>query len=200
MAYDDENDRRAYQRKYYHEKIKPKRKEAKQQQQDRDRKILVSLRLRSSLAGRISGLFHTGVAMGTTSHKTPSEFYAELLFKGLETMSANPDVDEALQYLRAVSATDAIGAHRKEAQAAFSRVRTELQELMQIDADAAARHYYWTTVKSFTDMSPNVWRNWFLEQMHGTFPQFAKAIPKGVGLGLDQPRSEPKSKKSRTRA
>lgn len=200
---DDDNDddpdvrRRRYQRKYYHDKIKPKRAQGSTE----DRKLVITLRLRASLAGRISGLFHAAVATGTTSHKTPSDFYAELITRGLETLSANPEIDEALQYLRAVSATDAIGAHRREAQAAFSRVRTELKELLQIKADQAAIHYYWTTVKVFSDMSPNVWRDWFLQQMQKTFPQLAKRSPKGVSLASEEPKELPsKSKKSRTRA
>ena len=178
---DEADARRAYQRDYYRKKIKPKREKSATTVRE-DRKMLVSLRIKTSLAGRIAGLFHAGVAKETISHRTPSEFYAELLLRGLETMQGDEQVDEALQYLRAVSATDSIARHRSEAQAAFSRVKIELTELLQIKAVDQATHYYWTTVRAFSEMSPNVWRDWFLLQMATTFPKLARQQPKGVSL------------------
>lgn len=191
MPFQDDHKRRAYQRQYYQKKLKPKRhKEAAVE----DRKMPVQFRMRASLIGRVMWTFHQGVANQTLSYKSPSEMYADLIFRGLETLPMTEDLDETLQYLRAVSATDALGAHRKEAQAAFSRVRTELEELLQIGAEEPARNYYWTTVRTFAAMSANIWRDWFLKQMTTTFPKLAKIEPRGVVLG-DEPHPRPKLSK-----
>jgi hypothetical protein len=197
MAYDDEAKRRAYQRDYYRRKIQPKRREERRDKKERtvgDRKVLVSLRIRGSIAGRIAGLFHQGVAKEAHSHRTPSDFYADLLIRGLETLKGDEDVAEALQYLKASGAIDAIGQHRREAQAAFARVKIEMVELQQIGADEAGMHYYWATMQSFEEMSPNVWRDWFLEQMVKSFPKLANRRPKGVSLDVDRPRGGKRQK------
>lgn len=197
MPFHDDHKRRAYQRQYYQKKLKPKRrKEASVE----DRKMPVQFRMRASLVGRVMWTFHQGVANQTLPYKTPSEMYADLIFRGMETLPMTEDLDETLQYLRAVVATDALGAHRKDAQAAFSRVRTELEELLQIGAEEPARQYYWTTVRTFAAMSANIWRDWFLKQMATTFPKLAKIEPRGVVIA-DEPRTadrqKPKSKRRR---
>lgn len=198
MPYRDPGAKRTHNRAYYHEKIKPKR--GRPAVEDK-RVLLGGVRIRSSITGRVQRILLDAVASGTYAYRTSSQIYEDLIVRGMGTLTSSDVVDEALQYLRAVSATDAIGAHRREAQAAFSRVRTELNELLQIKADQAAVHYYWTTVKAFASMSQNVWRDWFLRQMEKTFPQLARTAPRGVTLGLDdEPTTMPKSKKSRRRA
>lgn len=105
--------------------------------------------------------------------------YEQLVIAGLESKSGDNElIEESLQYLRAVKATDDIGNQRREAQAAFARTKIELAELLSIGAKAEARHSFWNIVKAFEDMDETVWRNWFLAQMRGAFPKLAEARPK----------------------
>lgn len=146
-----------------------------------DPKMLLQIRLKQSLVGRLNRILHEGIANGTHNWKNLSQLVADMIVHGLEFYARDETVAEALQYLRAISATDAIGAHRKEAQAAFSRVKTELTELLAIRATDQARHYFWATRAAFERMSPNVWRDWFLAELDAAFPKL-KAKPTSVPL------------------
>lgn len=193
MPYADIHDRRKYQRNYYQQKLKPKRGVSE------DRPVLMSVRLPSSLHGRLQRILNEGIANNVYPWKTMSQMVRDLLIAGMGTLKGDV-VEEAMQYLKAVAPLDGIGNHRREAQAAFSRVKTELRELQEIKADTAAHLHYWAIVNNFRAMSPTVWRDWFLDQMEKTFPKFAKHPAKGIrlyGPSKIERRKRPRHEKSR---
>lgn len=195
MPYEDPDAGRAYHRKYYRDKVKPKRISKRVIE---DRKVVVSLRLRASLVGRITGIFHRGIAEKTHNHGTPSDLYAEILIQGLDVMAANDEnIAEAMQYLRAMNAADSVASARKEAQSAFSRTKIEIAEMLAIGETNAAHQFYWTTVATFEDFSPNIWRDWFLKAMAKAFPRFAAKRPKGVSLDPKLPDRTPKGERGK---
>lgn len=162
-----------------------------------DRRVHLSCRLKSSLVGRLQRLLLEGIAHGTFPWKTQSHQIEDLLIRGLEAMRGHESVDEALQYVRAVSHSEAISRHRREAQAAYSTVKTELKELASIGAIDQALHYFWATYSQFEEMSPNVWRDWFLDKMQTDHPDLYARRPKGVSLEPARKRAQDDAEPSR---
>lgn len=197
MPYRDRDAHNTYQRNYRADKAYQAGREPRKAGRPpiEDRKILLSLRLRSSLVGRVQRILLEGLATGAYPYKTTSHAYEDLVIRGLETLKGHDTVDEALQYLRAVQPTDNIGNHRKEAQASFARVSIEITELLQIKAEDQARHYYWAIRRSFEEMSANVWRDWFLSEIELKFPRLHAKPPKGgVALGEDGEKRPPQGR------
>lgn len=156
-----------------------------------DRKIHVSLRLKNSLVGRLSRLLLEGVATGRYPWKTQSHQFEDLLIRGLETLKDSESVDEALQYLRAVSHSEAISRHRREAQAAWSVIDIELKELRTIGATEQAVHQFWATYRAFEGMSPHTWRDWFLQQMRETHKDLYAMQPGEMSLDAEDETDHP---------
>lgn len=178
MPYRNDDKRANYQSNYHKSYNRPGRPESN------DRKIIVSFRCKSSVSGRVSRILYEGIATGNFPYKNQSQIYEDLVIRGLGTLAGRgrETVEEALQYLRAVSASESLGTHRKEAQAAFGIVQKEITELLAIKAEDQAVHYYHATVRAYREMSPHVWRDWFLKQMETAFPKLAVQRPQGVDL------------------
>lgn len=201
MPYRDDSKRSTYQQQYHKTYSRPGRPEST------DRKILISFRCKSSVAGRVSRILYDGIATGNFPYKNNSQIYEDLVIRGLGTLvggKGRETVEEALQYLRAVSATDALGNHRREAQTAFGIVQKEIAELLQIKAEDQAVHYYHATVRAYREMSPHVWRDWFLEAMATAFPKLAEQSPRGVEMDdiedrKDQQEQSTSERRSRSR-
>lgn len=157
---------------------------------------LGGVRVRASVTARLQRLLIEAEANGTYPYRSRSQLVEDLIVRGMGTLKGEV-VEESMQYLRAVNATDAIGVHRREAQAAFSRIKVELTELLEIHAVEQAQHYYWSTLHAFEEMSPNIWRDWLLEQLPKTFPKLAGSRPKGVPLDSERPKRPAASKKTR---
>jgi len=150
-----------------------------------DRKVLVGLRIRSSLSGRISKMLYEGIATGTLPYKNPSQIYEALLIKGVEAMGSE-DSDEAMQYIKASQELDESARQRKEAQAVFSRARIELKEIGtggggKDDMEEGCR-VYWLLVWNFKAMNPGYWRDWFIRRMREEYPEYDKREPKAPKL------------------
>lgn len=151
-----------------------------------DRKIHVSLRLKSSLVGRLHRLLLEGLSQGIYPWKTQSHQVEDLLIRGLESLKAHESVDEALQYLRAVSHSESIGRHRREAQSAYSTINIELKELRAIGAIDQAVHQFWATYQAFAEMSPHTWRDWFLGKMREDHADLYNKRPADIAFDDDE--------------
>lgn len=157
-----------------------------------DRKIHLSLRIRSSIVGRLQRLLLEGLAIpGKFPWRTQSHQYEDLLIRGLETLRGDESVAEAMQYLHAVSHTDALARMRREAQAAFSTITIELKELRAIGALDQAVAHFWSTYRAFEQMSPHTWRDWFLQRMREDHADLFAKAPRGVSLAGDGDPAEP---------
>jgi hypothetical protein len=145
-----------------------------------EKKLMVTWRMHGSLLGRMRRIVDEGLAKGTFPWKTMTSCAEALLLRGLESLSGEEIVDEMLPYLRAVGQIDSIGTHRREAQSAFSKVKTEIAELLAIRAHAEAVQYFHATYHSFEQIGETVWRDWLLKSMQTAFPKLYKQKPKGV--------------------
>lgn len=186
MPYRDAQDRREHQREYRQRHTSgrgPGRPPLE------DRKIHLSLRVRSSLVGRLQRLLLEGLAQGTYPWKTQSHQVEDLLIRGLESLKQHESVDEALQYLRAVAHSESIGRHRKEAQSAYSVVNIELKELKAIGATDQAVHQFWATYQAFAEMSPHTWRDWFLNKMREDHADLYNKKPEDIAFDDTEPES-----------
>jgi hypothetical protein len=149
---------------------------------DGEKKLLFQVRMRQSVIGRMRRLVDEGLAKGTFPWKTMTACAEGLILRGFETLAGEELVDEMLPYLRAVAQIDSIGTHRREAQAAFSKVKIEIAELLAIKAEAEAVQYFHATYGSFEAIGETVWRDWLLAQMRSAFPGLMKQKPQGVGI------------------
>lgn len=193
MPYANPTDRRRQQRKYYREYIAPHRK--KRTPDHAQRKVLCANRLPIELVARIQRVVAEGIATGQFPWKTQSAAVTALLIRGLESLAGDESIDEMLPYLRAVQTIEHVGQHRTEAQAAMSKIKTEVSELLAIKAHDEAVQYFHAMYNAVADMNANVWRDWLLTQLKQAFPQLLKEKPKGVSF--IEKRDLPKYRKSR---
>lgn len=179
MSFSDPDRKIQYNRKYYqkhHQMLHQQRTPAS------ERRVVLSVRLPPSLVGRLSQISIHGKRFGGHVWKNQSHMVEDLLIRGMGTIHGVEEVDEALEYLHATQNINAISAHRREAQAAFARVKTELTELLKERYEDEACHHYRATVSAFQKMSSTVWRDWFLKKMTQEFPKLAAMVPKNVHL------------------
>lgn len=187
MPYADRKARRRYFQHYNAERPSRDRSEGHRPLRGRppqgdERKVLVNVRLPVSMVARLQRTKEEGLVLGKYPWKTLTAVIEGLLLRGMESMKGDPLFDEMLPYLRVVQQIDGVGSHRREAQAAMNKVRTEISELLAIKAVKEATQYYHATWQSIEEMSPNVWRDWLLDQMRKAFPKLARSRPQGVTL------------------
>lgn len=182
MSYIDPEHKRAKLLKENTDSKKPK----KGRPPTEDKRIFVTLRLRTSFVGRLQRIYDEAIAEGRSPWRSKSQQMEALMLAGLETLRDNDTVEEALQYLRAVKENDVLGDRRKEAQAALSRVKTEISELLAIKARKEAQVHFWKMIRRFEEMDESVWRNWFLVMLREAFPKLAtKAVEHFVSLDIE---------------
>lgn len=179
MPIDDLAARRLYQRNYYKNHIRPKRQKA-DLDHGTEKKMLVNCRLPIAVIGRIQRIVAEGIATGRFPWRTQSAAIGALIIKGMESMAGDESIDEMLPYLRAIQMIEHVGQHRTEAQAAMSKIKTEVSELLAIKAHDEAVQYFHGMYESVEGMNANVWRDWLLKQLRATFPDLLKQKPKGV--------------------
>lgn len=199
MPFQSDEERRRYQRKYYNQQIKTKRKHGNLKDRD-EKKVLVATRLPVSLIARIQRIVSEGIATGRFPWKTQTHAIHALIVKGMESLAGDASIDEMLPYLRAVHTIESVGAHRREAQAAFSSIKTEIAELLAIKAMDEAVQYFHAIYHSVDEMNANVWRDWLLKELRAAFPQLLKLVPKGVSfIDSGERRNRAKKKKRSSR-
>lgn len=163
-----------------------------------EKKVLFQVRMPISLIARMQRLVDEGLATGKYPWKSRAEVVKALIMRGFESMTGDPLIDEMLPYLRAVQQIDSISAHRREAQAAFSRLVTEITELNKIRAFDQAANYFQVVLHAVEEMSPNVWRDWLLEKMRKAFPKYVTMKVKTMRLAHHQ--GEPERDQRRRKA
>lgn len=177
----NDDDRRQYNRTYYRNHVKPKR--GKKMDLDRsEKKVAVSVRMPLALIGRIQRIVMEGLATGKFPWKTTGAAITALIIKGMESMAGDETIDSMLPYLRAVQMIEHVGQHRIEAQAALSKIKTEVSELLAIKANDEAVQYFHSMYDSVDAMDETVWQGWMLRELRGMFPQLLKQKPKGVSF------------------
>ncbi len=203
MPYESLARRRLYQRQYYKQTIKPRRERATLDT-GAEKKLLVHLRLPTAMIGRIQRIVNEGIAMGTYPWKTQTAAIQALIMKGLESMSGDETIDDMLPYLRTIHASDSITQHRNEAQAAYSKIKTETSELLAIKAHDEAVAYFHTMYENVENMNAHVWRDWLLKQLRTSFPDLLKEKPKTPLFSKEDIRTERRerrdTKRKKTRA
>lgn len=174
MPYLDPKKRQKYQRNWY------RTNRASNPIGHREKRVLFTCRLPEPLIARIRKLVDEGIATGKYPWRSMAAAVLALILGGFERMKGDEYVDEMLPYLRSMSHIDGIRAHRSEAQAAVSRFKTEISELLHIKAVDEAATYFHTMIAEFEDMPPNVWRDWMLKEAKRAFPQLIAMKPKSV--------------------
>ena len=91
-----------------------------------------------------------------------------------------------MEYLRSMEAARLNAALRIEAQAAFSKTKLEINELLGIKATGAACNLYHVMMRTFFTWTRTVWRDWITGEMERTFPQLAKMKPPKVSTDEDR--------------
>lgn len=185
--------RREYNQNYYRRHTKQKRALTAT---GAEKKLLIGIRMPVSVVARLQKIVIEGVAFGHFPWKTQGQLINALLMRGLESLASDPDIEEMMPYLRALGQTDNLQQQRTEAQAAFSRIKTELAELYAINAQDAAVNHFHAVYDTLEDMTPGVWRDWLLQKLESTFPELAKAEPITVNVFKDE---KPKLLDRRTR-
>lgn len=179
MPHANKDEKKHYQRTYH---------KARYVGENNEKKVLWSGRLPLSLLARIQRITQEGIATGKFPWKTTTQAVTALLIRGLESLAGDPMIDEMLPYLRAISQIDSVGSHRMEAQAAYSKVKTEISELLSIKANDEAVQYFHAIYASIEDMDENVWRDWLLEKLRQTFPKLVAQKPRGMQMFLRAPK------------
>lgn len=147
-----------------------------------EKKVLQSMRLPEGMVMRVQQLTHKGIATGTYPWRTPNETYQALIVRGFETLKGEALVDDAFPYFKVRKQLDAIASQRSEAQAALSRTRHEVGELVGIGETQVAEQYFGAALKAAQDMPPTAWSVWLVRELKAAFPALAKALPTGVAL------------------
>ena len=184
------HDRREINRRYYFKKklerqtlsARPKQSVGRPPLHEADKKVLVAIRIPVSVLGRIQRIVGEAIALHTYPWKTQSALINELLLRGLESLKDDPNIAEMLQYLHTVEEIEAVGKHRIEAKAAFSKFNSEVSEMLAIGATMEAAQYYQNTHKAVLALSPNLWRDWLLIQMEKAHGKLAKVKVKPTSL------------------
>lgn len=147
-----------------------------------EKRVLVSMRIEQSIVARVQKLVAEGIATGRYPWKTQAACWKALILGGFDHMKGDEYIDEMLPYLRLMSHIDGVEAHRREAQAALSRMKTAISELLAIKAtDEAATHYH-MLLEDFEKMPPNVWRDWLIREARKAFPDLLKQRPASLRL------------------
>lgn len=193
MPIRDPRKRRQYQKDYYY-----KRTGQSYRTQGREKRALVQFRIEESIIARVQKLVQEGIATGKYPWKTNTACWKALILGGFENMRGDEFVDEMLPYLRSMSHIDGIRAHRAEAQAALSRFKTEISELLGIKANDEAATYFHSVLADFDSMPPNVWRDWLIREVKKSFPTLLKQTPKGVSFLSHTKHATSKPKRSTT--
>lgn len=181
MPYDNVDDRRRYQREYYNKNKHRKKRPGRMATRDKEeKKTLVAFRCPVSLLGRMRRIVNEGIALGKFPWKTQTDCIVAMLIRGMESMAGDPTIDEMLPYLRAMQHLEGIASHRREAQAAFGHIKTEIAELLAIKANDEAVKYFHAMYDSVLDIDENIWRDWLLKELKATFPKLLEQKPKGV--------------------
>lgn len=192
MPHRDPQAKRSYQRSYH---------KSNYVGEGNEKKVLWSGRLPVSLLARVQRITQEGIATGKFPWKTTTMTVTALLIRGLESLAGDPMIDEMLPYLRAISQIDGVASHRTEAQAAFSKTKTEISELLNIKAHDEAVQYFHAIFNSIEEMDENVWRDWLLRKLKETFPKLVAEKPKGTNMflrfGADRDAKREKQRKER---
>ncbi|SRR5258708_10832243 len=185
MPYRDPSARRRASRLYYAERVRPQREAqaaVRELETGAAKKGYLNARLPMQMIARLVRIKDEGIATGQYPWRSVSAVIEALLLRGLESMAGDPFIDEMLQYLRVTSQIEGIAAHRREAQAAVSRFKVEIGELLKIKANEQAVQYFHSIYHDFQQMDANVWREWALEEMRKAYPVLHKAMPHAVIL------------------
>lgn len=173
--------KRQYNRDYYQRRTGRPSGQARAGQ-SQEKRVLVTFRIEQSIIARVQKMVAEGIATGRYPWKTQSACWKALVVGGFENMKGDEFVDEMLPYLRMMSHIDGVEAHRREAQAALSRLKTAISELRAIKAiDEAATHYH-MILADFETMTPNVWRDWLIKEARKAFPDLLKMKPTSLRL------------------
>lgn len=177
MPFANKRKAKRYQRDYY-----LRRSGQSYKTTGKEKRVIVTFRIEESIIARVQKLVSEGVATGKYPWKTNSACWKALILGGFEQMKGDEFVDEMLPYLRSMSHIDGIEAHRHEAQAALSRLKTAISELLSVKAiDEAATHYH-MLIADFETMPPNVWRDWLIKESRRAFPDLLKRVPASLRL------------------
>lgn len=169
MPYKDPHDRSKRDRDRYAAKTQPKSAVD-------DKLVLFQVRLKSSLVGRLHKIMIEAERDGSYLWKNRAHMAEDLFMRGLESFNDAGAVEQGLQFLKAISHTRVLAGHRREAQGAFSEVKTEILEMLAVKQWDMAIHHYKSTYRAFEEgMDPNIWRDWFLTELEKTFPKLHAA-------------------------
>ena len=174
--------KRRHNQDYYSRKGKTRRGFAISTSIRDEKKVLQSMRLPEGMVMRVQQITHKGIATGAYPWRTPNETYQALIVRGFETLKGEAVVDDALPYFKVRKQLDAIASQRSEAQAALSRTRHEVSELVGIGETQVAEQYFGAALKAAQDMPPTAWSVWLVKELKAAFPELAKALPSGVAL------------------
>lgn len=151
-----------------------------------DRKVLVQLRLKTSLLGRLTRIYEEGLVHGTHRWQSKSQMMADLIVRGLETYSNDEHVAELLPFLRAAHQVDSIGSRRREFQSHFSHSVAEVNAMLDIGAADQAVYTYHAIRRDVQQLPESVWRDWFLREWRTKFKKLADTpLPNKFNLGAD---------------
>lgn len=166
MGFSSVEQRKKYQRDWY---AKTKRKRDAENKAT-SKKVFVNARLPVSVLGRLGRIVEEGIATGRFPWRSRNQAIEALLIRGLESLSSDPVAEAMLPYLRMVGSAETIAQHRQEAQAAYSRIKTEVSELLGIGAKDGAIRFVHAMMQEARAMDANEWRDWLITKLETTTP------------------------------
>lgn len=190
MAYADPYDKQQADAANYQKRKRRGRPPKDLAKADTDRKQMITMRIRTSIVGRVDKLVNEGWNTGRFPWKNRTEAWSALALRGLESLADDDMVSEMLPYLRVVHHSESLAAHRKESKAALSNFIEEIRSLLEVSNTSrgevkqqsfeAAVHHYHAMIGEVEKMPQNVWRDVLLAKMRGAFPKLANVVVSNV--------------------
>jgi ribosomal protein S7 len=192
MPYKDPEKGREAARKYYHQKKKP---------QDKERTILVNVRVPETILGRISQIASEGQLSGKYPWKSISQVTRAMIGFGLKAMSEQGDVDSAelMEIHEITKQFSTIAMNRRACQSMLENAKTEINALVTIGATTSALHVYDNVIEKIEDLTISEWTQWLSKELKALYPEFeTKRVRDEVpGIALKTPTTR---KRERDRA
>jgi hypothetical protein len=185
VPYRDPKRKRAYDRDFYHGRIKPGRPVRSDPTIRSGKRALVSFRLDEAIVARIQRLRDEAVALGTYPWRSQTAWYRALIergLKGLKDQFDNETASEASQYVEVIQQVEGIALPRKEAQSVLHKATVEIGELLGIGEEAAAAQFYHSTLSAARGMTPSTWQAWVVRELEERYPKLLEQEPAGVNI------------------
>lgn len=187
MPYRNPQRKRTADRRRYFQSGQRQQQAAEREIKAAKRKI-VTFRLDETLIARAQQLKELALTTGTYPWKTQGAVWRGLIALGFKSLRGTSHVaDEAMPYLDLMKQTEGMRNPRIEAESTLHQSSQEIDRLLEIHQEAAARQFFHSTIQLVDRMSPTIWQQWLKTELMTRYPQLASVPATGVSVVRRRP-------------